>query len=269
MAAAFPGVTLRRCLFGCALAVLSPALSVLAEEGRGAPSGGPRFFDFNSTLGAVRPGMPFPPTVVGPGGVIRPLAPRAEAKRLPSRAPTAAERAARIRKALAPRPPLALVRRRTLDDLYGKLASARDHDEAEGLATLITRIWLRSGSDTADLLMQRSMQSIEKKDFKVALDLLNRLVVLHPGWAEAWNKRASVRFYTGDLNGAMADVERVLRLEPKHFGALDGMGSILQRTGFEKRALEVFRRSLAIYPHQPDVEKLVEKLQLDVEGQGI
>ena len=75
--------------------------------------------------------------------------------------------------------------------------------------------------------------------------------------------------FDGDLDGAMADVDHVLKLEPRHFGALDGMATILQRTGFAKRALEVYRHALAIYPHQEAVEKIVEKLTLDVEGQGI
>ncbi|MGD0635039.1 MAG: hypothetical protein ABSA13_12300 [Beijerinckiaceae bacterium] len=182
---------------------------------------------------------------------------------------TPAEKAESIRKALAPRPPVAEVRRRTLDGLYAKLAMARDEDEAKGLASLIGGIWMRSDSDTANLLMQRASASIEAKDFPLALKLLDRLVELQPDWAEAWNKRASVRFFSGDLDGSMDDIGHVLKLEPRHFGALEGMAAILQRTGFEKRALEVYRRALAIYPHQEAVEKIVEKLTLEVEGQGI
>lgn len=213
----------------------------------------------------------FPSTVIGPGGVIKPL-PRPELARPKPPAPkplTAEERAARIRKALVPRVPLAVARRHTLDDLYAKLAAAKDADEAKGLASLIGAIWLRSGSDTADLLMRRALDAYEKKNVTVALDLLDRVVALSPNWAEAWNQRATVRFYAGNLNGAMSDVEHVLRLEPKHFGALDGMGAILQRTGFDKRALEIYRRALEIYPHQPEVEAIIQKLQLEVEGQGI
>ena len=67
----------------------------------------------------------------------------------------------------------------------------------------------------------------------------------------------------------MADVDRVLKLEPRHFGALDGLATILERTGFRKRALEVYRRTLAVYPHQSAVEKAVQRLKLEVEGQGI
>ncbi len=182
---------------------------------------------------------------------------------------TPEERAAAIRQAMAPKPPLAVTRRKTLDDLYGKLAASSDADEAKGLATLIGTIWMRSGSDTANMLMGRAVDAIEAKNYPLALQVLDRVVVLQPQWAEAWNKRASVRFFAGDLDGSMADVEHVLKLEPKHFGALEGMATILQRTGFDKQALEVYRRALAVYPHQPEIEKTVEKLTLDVEGQGI
>jgi hypothetical protein len=271
--------------FGVVLAIMSPALCVLAGNGPAPDSddaspdavpptarqpGGHAYGGFGSTFGAPRGGsIEFPSTVIGPGGVIKPPSP-VEATRAPARKePTPEERADRIRKALAPKPPLTVVRRRTLDELYGKLAVARDVEEAKGLATLIGGIWLRSGSDTANLLMQRALLAMDKKDYAVALDLLDRLVDIKPAWAEAWNKRATVRFYQGNLDAAMADVEHVLKLEPKHFGALDGMGAILQRTGFDRQALAVFRRSLAVYPLQPEIKKIVDKLQLQVEGQGI
>ena len=201
-----------------------------------------------------------------PGGLLGARAGRGAA---PPKPQTPSERDAAIRKAMAPKPPLAQARRRTLDDLYTKLAAASDEDEAKGLATLIGNIWMRSSSDTANLLMQRAVQAIESKDYPVAEQLLGRIVVLQPDWAEAWNKRASVRYFTGDLDGSMADVEHVLKLEPRHFGALEGMATMLQRTGLHKRALEIYRRALVVYPHQPEVEKIVDKLTLEVEGQGI
>lgn len=209
-------------------------------------------------------------TVIGPGGMVKPDADaprRAAAPKTPPLTPE--EKQARIRKALTPKPPLAVSRRRSLDALYVKLAGAKDEDEAKGLASLIAAIWLRSGSDTTDLLMGRADKAIADKKYELATKLLDRVVDLQPGFAEAWNRRATARYLAGDLDGAMADVDKVLKLEPNHFGALNGLAMILQRTGMDKRALQVYRRELAIYPHQPDVEKMVEKLTLDVEGQGI
>lgn len=239
------------------------------------PPGSGNMKDFGTRLmpnGQRRPGRPsdFGSTVIGPGGIIKPFpAPERRPESPKKKVMTPAEKAEAIRKALAPRPPLAVARRHTLDDLYGKLAASSDIDEAKGLATLIGNIWMRSGSDTANLLMQRAIKSIEDKNYRLALNLLDKIVELQPNWAEAWNKRASVRYFSGDVDGSMADVEHVLKLEPKHFGALEGMAMILQRTGFDKQALAVYRRVLAVYPHQPEVEKIVDKLRLEVEGQGI
>lgn len=220
-------------------------------------------------LGARNGADMFGGTVIGPGGVI-PLRPapsrNAAAKPRPL---TPEERQARIRKALTPKPPLAVARKRTLDDLYAKLAQAKDADESKGLASLIAAVWMRSGSDTADLLMARAEKAIGDKNYSVALEVLDRLVVMRPAWPEAWNKRASARYLAGDLNGAMSDVDHVLKLDPNHFAALSGMATILERTGFDKRALQIYRRELTVYPHQPEIEKIVEKLTLEVEGQGI
>jgi len=206
--------------------------------------------------------------VIGPGGVVRPQ-PERRVQAPKPKPPTLEEKQALIRKALAPKPPLAAVRRKTLDDLYIKLAAAKDEDEAKGIASVISAIWMRSGSDTANLLVARAEKAVLLKDYPLALSVLDKVVELQPTWAEAWNKRASIRYLAGDLDGAMADVDRVLKLEPNHFSALNGLAMILQSTGFAKRALQVYRHELAIYPHQPEVEKMVDKLSLEVEGQGI
>jgi len=67
----------------------------------------------------------------------------------------------------------------------------------------------------------------------------------------------------------MADIDETLRREPRHFGALTGLGAILQKSDLDKRALEAYRRALEVYPEQPEVRKIVEKLKLEVEGRDI
>ncbi len=164
---------------------------------------------------------------------------------------------------------LSPARQRVLDDLFGRLSKARDQDEAAGLAGVIERIWMRSGSDTADLLMNRAMKAFAAKKPEVSLNVFDRLVKLEPQWAEAWNKRATVRFSQNDDAGAMEDIGHVLALEPRHYGALAGVGFILQRAGQDARALEAFRRALEIYPQQEDVRKLADELATKVEGRDI
>jgi tetratricopeptide (TPR) repeat protein len=156
-----------------------------------------------------------------------------------------------------------------LDELFGRLSKSTDTQESQGIAGAIERLWMRSGSDTADLLMGRALTAVQGKQLPLAEKLLGSVIAVEPEWAEAWNKRATVRFMNDDDAGAMQDIAEVLRREPRHFGALVGMATILQRAGLKKAALKVFRKALDVYPQQSSVRTLVDKLTLDVEGRDI
>jgi tetratricopeptide (TPR) repeat protein len=192
----------------------------------------------------------------------------------PAQAPAAAPKSGvaetkQLKQALVPKPAPEAMRNQMLDELFVRLRSAGDPGDAERIAASIERVWLQSDSDTANLLMQRAVVSMQVLQYPLALSLFDKLVALEPDWAEAWNQRATARFLTGDTDGVMADINRVMKLEPRHFGALTGMGMILQAEGLNKGALEIFKKALAIYPLAPDIQKLVEKLTLEIEGQDI
>jgi Flp pilus assembly protein TadD len=161
------------------------------------------------------------------------------------------------------------VRKPLLDELFERLAKARDEEEANGVAAAIERVFQRSGSDTADLLLGRAISAMERKENKAATELLDRLVEVEPDWAEAWSQRATARFMDGDRVGAVEDLGHALAREPRHFGALTGLGSILFHLGYEKRALEVFRRALQIHPQQPEVRSMIDRLAPKVDGLDI
>ena len=166
----------------------------------------------------------------------------------------------------APKPP---TRAEALDRLMHRLAETQDPDEAKGIAALVERMWMESGSDTADLLMTRALTAMEGKRVDVAAALLDKIIELRPGWAEAWNRRATLRFLDGDDTGSMEDISHVLALEPRHFGALSGMGYILARHGEDAAALRTMRRALSIYPGDTDVKQAIDKLAPKVEGQDL
>ncbi len=153
-----------------------------------------------------------------------------------------------------------------LDRLFERLANAEDENEARGVSLLIHRRWMRSGSATADLLMVRAQQAIRANDHALAIELLDRVLVLEPDWAEAWNRRAVTFHMLGDPVSAMADIHRVLTLEPRHFGAWAGLGHIFREGGDEAGALASYERALAINPHIPRLPPIVEKLKRDIEG---
>lgn len=159
--------------------------------------------------------------------------------------------------------------RSTLDELFQRLAAAKDEDEAKGIATLIERRWGRSGSDTADLLSQRALEAVQAKEPALAVELLDRVIALKPDWAEAWNRRATAFFLMEDPAAAMADMRQVLAREPRHFNALAGLGHIYEASGDKRRALESYRKALALHPHLEAVKTLVDRLAPEVEGRDI
>jgi tetratricopeptide (TPR) repeat protein len=163
----------------------------------------------------------------------------------------------RGKKEPAPPPPRAA----SLDELFDRLKLTKDESEAKGITAVIQRRWLRSGSDTSDLLMSRAVEAIEAKDEALAIELLDRIVALQPDWAEAWNRRATVFFMMGDKTRAMSDIRETLAREPRHFGALAGLGTILQGNGEEKAAFEVYAKALDINPFMPEVRKIYERLK--------
>src|SRR5918998_2187230 len=160
-------------------------------------------------------------------------------------------------------------RRATLDDLFARLAAAKDEAEAKGIAGLIERRWSRSGSDTADLLLTRASEAIQGKEFPLAIELLDRVLTLQPDWAEAWNRRATAFFLLDDTASAMADLRQVLTREPRHFGAWAGLGHIYNASGDKGRALEAYRKALAINPRMESLRSLVERLTPEIDGRDI
>jgi tetratricopeptide (TPR) repeat protein len=160
-------------------------------------------------------------------------------------------------------------RAQTLDDLFARLAASKDADETNGLVAAIDRLELVSGSDAGDLIMARAMAAMGAKNYDVAASLLDKLIDLDPQWAEAWNKRATLRFILEDDKGSMADIAHVLQIEPRHFGALSGMGMIFERRGFRDDALKAYRRALTIAPQLQSIKNSVDRLTKAVEGQDL
>jgi Flp pilus assembly protein TadD len=169
---------------------------------------------------------------------------------------------------LAPQPP-AQTRQQKLDDIFARLAASTDPDETNGLIVAIDRIYLESGSNTGDFLMARAIAALGTRNLDVAHTLLDRIVILQPDWAEAWNKRATVRFMQGDARGSMADIARVLALEPRHVGALTGMGMILEQSGFREEALRAYRRALEIAPQLASARTAADRVEAAIKGQSL
>jgi tetratricopeptide (TPR) repeat protein len=156
-----------------------------------------------------------------------------------------------------------------LDRLFEALKVAPDDESAKYVENRIWALWLASSSDTANLLMGRVKSATDAKDFDLAVKLLDAVIDIRPDFIEAWNRRATIYYTKKDFGRALADIHEVLAREPRHFGALSGLGIILQELGDEKHALEVFRRALAIHPRLERIPDLVKKLTDKVDGRDI
>jgi tetratricopeptide (TPR) repeat protein len=155
---------------------------------------------------------------------------------------------ARAQQAAEPSPDADQSPAQAIDKLYARLATTPYSDEAAGILGEIDRERTQSGSDTADLLFSRAMQARAGDDLPLALQLFDSVVDLYPDWSEAWSERATARFQSGDVNGAMVDIAETLKREPRDVGALAGLGAILADAGRPEDALRAYDRALALAP---------------------
>ena len=156
-----------------------------------------------------------------------------------------------------------------LDFLFGALKVAPDDITAKAVEERIWALWTASRSDTITLLMSRVQAATEAKDIDLAITLLDAVIKIKPKYVEAWNRRATIYYMKKDYRHALADIREVLRREPRHFGALSGLGMIMQDIGDDKQALEVYRRALAVYPRLQRIPDVVKTLQEQIEGRDI
>jgi tetratricopeptide (TPR) repeat protein len=158
---------------------------------------------------------------------------------------------------------------RGLDFLFGALKAAPDEASAKHVEARIWALWMQTPSDTTALLMTRAKVAMDAQQMDVALKLLDAVVKLRPDYVEGWNRRATLYYLQNDYVHSLQDIEQVLVREPRHFGALAGLGMIMQDLGDEKRALDAFRKALAVNPHLDKVPELVKTLTEKVEGRDI
>jgi tetratricopeptide (TPR) repeat protein len=157
----------------------------------------------------------------------------------------------------------------SLDTLFKALKIAPDETSAKAIEERIWAVWMVSGSDTCNLLMGRVKAAADGKDYDLALKLLDAIIAIKPDYVEAWNQRATIYYLRNDFGHAIADIGEVLAREPRHFGALSGLGLMLQDIGDDKDALDAYRKALAIDPHLEHIPDVVKTLSEKVEGRDI
>jgi tetratricopeptide (TPR) repeat protein len=157
--------------------------------------------------------------------------------------------------------PNAAARAQRLDEQFARLKTVTDEQDGEAAVAEIWRLWQRSGTPELDELMAQAAMLIDLGMHPLALPLLNDIVKRAPDWAEGWNKRATALYLAGQHDLSLADIDRVLVLEPRHFGALAGMGLIRIARGEYRDALAAYRKALAVNPFLKERHELIPALQ--------
>ncbi len=150
---------------------------------------------------------------------------------------------------------------RALDALFKGLKTARSDDEANELVGRIWETWTRSGRPNVDRLMEEGIGYLSIRQLGAAHDRFTEAIGAAPDFAEAWNKRATVLFLMNEHEQSLADIEKVLALEPRHFGALAGRGMIHAHAGRWREALDAYSQALAVNPHLKERETIIPELE--------
>ena len=156
-----------------------------------------------------------------------------------------------------------------LDDLFEKLQGLDAGVRAPNLTAEIWQRWLEAGNARVNERVQVGVIAMNAGYFKVAEDTFTEVIEKAPDFAEGWNKRATVRYFMGNHTGSIADCARVLELEPRHFGALSGLGMIHVALEDDKEAVRWFERALEIHPHLPGLKENVSILRERLRGKAI
>lgn len=152
-----------------------------------------------------------------------------------------------------------------LDRLFADLGDPA-RDDWQLVEDEIWRQWSRSGSAAMDLLLERGRDAMEAGDYAAAVEHLTALVDHAPDFPEGWNARATAYFHAGLYGPSIEDIRHTLILEPRHFGALSGLGMILEEVGRPDQALQAWLAVRAIHPHMPGLDEAIERLERQVSG---
>jgi len=156
-----------------------------------------------------------------------------------------------------------------LDELFTTLQSSENSGVLEETEVHIWAIWFESGREEIDSLMEEAGVAVQSGQLAQAENLYSRVIKMAPGFSEGWNRRATVRYYQQDYGGSIKDIQQTLSLEPRHFGAIWGLGMILGRDRDFSGAITAFERLLEIKPNSRDAKPRIELLKQELNKSSV
>ncbi len=153
-----------------------------------------------------------------------------------------------------------------LDELFLELRRPNPPRPPHQIEDLIWAAWASHPVATIAERLALANSALGRGEYRRAEKLLNPLIASYPDWSEVWNKRATLYYLEERDAESFADIRRTLELEPRHFGALCGLGQVCLRRGLETEALLAFDAALTVNPHLSGVRAVVEELRTPDDG---
>ena len=148
-----------------------------------------------------------------------------------------------------------------LNSLFDELFLSNDNMQASTILADIWDIWSIAENVEAQKIFDEGNNMMDRGSLEEAITLFTQVIDLKPDFAEGWNKRATVHFMMGNFDQSMQDIIKTLELEPRHFGALDGMGLIFIHQGQFQQAIDVYDKMLEIFPFSVKTMDKKERIQ--------
>jgi len=156
-----------------------------------------------------------------------------------------------------------------LPALFAQLQEASSSDAAAAIESRIWTIWFKSGDAEIDKLLDAGSQAMSARDFPAALQAFSRIIAKRPDFAEGWNRRATLYYVMGEYQKSLDDIARTLALEPRHFGALSGLGLVNLKLDRMAAAAQAFERMLAIDPRSEAAQQNLDMINAVLKRKSI
>ena len=140
-----------------------------------------------------------------------------------------------------------------LPSLFDQLYLSKGVEEINGITRQIWDIWHETNDINIEADFYRGMESMRIHDLIMSIAFFTRVIEKKPDFAEGWNKRATAYFMLGEFDKSMLDINQTLNLEPRHFGALDGMGLIFIHLQQYSEAIKIYDQMLKFFPNNQSV----------------
>ena len=159
---------------------------------------------------------------------------------------------------------------KNLDFLFKKLKKENNHSIARSIEDQIWKLWTTHQSDNnLTQMMNDGTVLMNNRNYDEAIRIFTKIIDSDPKWAEGWNKRATVYYYQKKYKLSQSDINKVIELENRHFGALSGQGMVQIKLDNLEKALESYKKVLEIYPSNKAAQTLVDEIEKTIKEETI